>query len=87
MVEHVAIQNLREYLRIRTVHPDPDYDGAKNWLLSKGKELGLKAKLIEVKYSLIFPKFYLVRTRKAYNNLHYARARSHVIKCDVEFAH
>jgi hypothetical protein len=23
--EHIAVTNFREYLRIKTVHPDPDY--------------------------------------------------------------
>ena len=43
-----AIENFRNYLRIKTVHPNPDYQGCLNFLLSIAKELELEHKIIEV---------------------------------------
>ncbi|CAH1782537.1 unnamed protein product [Owenia fusiformis] len=40
-VEEKAVTTFREYLRIKTVHPDPDYDGALAFLKKQASELGL----------------------------------------------
>lgn len=44
-----AIENFRNYLRIKTVHPNPDYDGCVKFLIGMAEELGLKHEIIEVK--------------------------------------
>ncbi|XP_062923825.1 aminoacylase-1B-like [Mobula hypostoma] len=46
--EHPAVGLFREYLRIRTVHPQPDYDRAIEFLERLGTELGLLCTKIEV---------------------------------------
>ncbi|XP_051874484.1 aminoacylase-1A-like [Pristis pectinata] len=46
--EHPSVGLFREYLRIRTVHPQPDYDGAIEFLERLGTELGLLCKKIEI---------------------------------------
>uniref|UniRef100_V9KNP8 N-acyl-aliphatic-L-amino acid amidohydrolase n=1 Tax=Callorhinchus milii TaxID=7868 RepID=V9KNP8_CALMI len=46
--EHSAVKLFREYLRLRTVHPQPDYDGAVAFLEKLGAELGLPCKKVEV---------------------------------------
>lgn len=46
--EHPSVRLFREYLRIRTVHPRPDYDGAIEFLEKLSIELGLPCKKIEV---------------------------------------
>lgn len=38
----------REYLRLKTVHPEPDYDAALRFLDRMAEELGLPIKKIEV---------------------------------------
>lgn len=42
-----AVSNFREYLRIRTVHPQPDYEAAKNFLVGYGKNLTLDVEVME----------------------------------------
>ncbi|XP_038666770.1 aminoacylase-1-like isoform X1 [Scyliorhinus canicula] len=44
-----AVRLFREYLRIRTVHPQPDYDGAIKFLERLSVELGLPCKKVEVR--------------------------------------
>uniref|UniRef100_A0ABM0MZG8 N-acyl-aliphatic-L-amino acid amidohydrolase n=1 Tax=Saccoglossus kowalevskii TaxID=10224 RepID=A0ABM0MZG8_SACKO len=46
--EDPAVTNFREYVKIKTVHPDPDYDGAIKFLERMAKELELPFKCIEV---------------------------------------
>ncbi|XP_078595531.1 aminoacylase-1-like [Branchiostoma floridae x Branchiostoma japonicum] len=46
--EDPAVTKFRDYLRIRTVHPDPDYAGAVVFLQHYADELGLPSKVIEV---------------------------------------
>ncbi|KAL3853625.1 hypothetical protein ACJMK2_017156 [Sinanodonta woodiana] len=46
--EDPAVTNFREYLRIKTVHPRPDYDGAIAFLGRMSEEIGLPMKQIEV---------------------------------------
>ncbi|XP_038054097.1 aminoacylase-1-like [Patiria miniata] len=46
--EDQAVTNFREYLRIKTVHPEPDYDGALLFLQRMAKELGLPYEIVEV---------------------------------------
>ncbi|XP_014782659.1 aminoacylase-1 isoform X1 [Octopus bimaculoides] len=46
--EHQAVTNFRRYLRIKTVQPEPDYDGAIKFLKEMAGELGLPYKVIEV---------------------------------------
>lgn len=42
-----AVHNFREYLRIKTVHPKPDYEAAKNFLQDYGKNLSLNVEVFE----------------------------------------
>lgn len=46
--EHKAVTLFRDYLRIKTVHPDPDYDTAVVFLSRLSKEIGLEFQCIEV---------------------------------------
>ncbi|XP_051932842.1 aminoacylase-1-like isoform X2 [Hippocampus zosterae] len=46
--EDPSVSLFREYLRLRTVHPEPDYDGALRFLDRIAVELGLPIKKIEV---------------------------------------
>ena len=43
-----AIENFRNYLRIKTVHPNPDYIECVKFLAGIAEELGLKHEIIEV---------------------------------------
>ncbi|KAH3816581.1 aminoacylase-1-like [Dreissena polymorpha] len=47
-MENQAVTNFRKYLRIKTVHPNPDYDGAVAFLEKQAKEIGLPYKIIKV---------------------------------------
>eukprot|EP00795_Rhopilema_esculentum_P000913 gene913-10669_t len=46
--EASAVTLFREYLRIKTVHPDPDYDAAVVFLNRVAKEIGLEFHCVEV---------------------------------------
>uniref|UniRef100_A0A8C8F519 Peptidase M20 dimerisation domain-containing protein n=1 Tax=Oncorhynchus tshawytscha TaxID=74940 RepID=A0A8C8F519_ONCTS len=46
--EDPSVNLFREYLRLRTVHPEPDYDAALRFLDRIAEELGLPMKKIEV---------------------------------------
>ncbi|KAI4894419.1 hypothetical protein NFI96_030273, partial [Prochilodus magdalenae] len=46
--EDSAVSLFREYLRLKTVHPEPDYDAALKFLTRISEELGLPMKTIEV---------------------------------------
>ncbi|CAB1354153.1 unnamed protein product [Coregonus sp. 'balchen'] len=46
--EDPSVSLFREYLRLRTVHPEPDYDAALRFLDRIAEELGLPMKKIEV---------------------------------------
>ncbi|KAI9179980.1 adenylate cyclase [Blastocladiella emersonii ATCC 22665] len=46
--EPIAVTNFRRYLRCKTVHPEPDYQSAKELLLELGAELGLVPQVIEL---------------------------------------
>ncbi|XP_036958096.1 aminoacylase-1-like [Acanthopagrus latus] len=46
--EDPSVSLFREYLRLKTVHPDPDYDAALRFLDRMAEELGLPIKKIEV---------------------------------------
>uniref|UniRef100_A0A3P8Y060 N-acyl-aliphatic-L-amino acid amidohydrolase n=1 Tax=Esox lucius TaxID=8010 RepID=A0A3P8Y060_ESOLU len=48
MGEDSSVTLFREYLRLRTVHPEPDYDAALRFLDGIAEELGLPIKKIEV---------------------------------------
>uniref|UniRef100_H2ZKV2 N-acyl-aliphatic-L-amino acid amidohydrolase n=1 Tax=Ciona savignyi TaxID=51511 RepID=H2ZKV2_CIOSA len=59
-MEAVGVTKFREYLRIKTVHPNPDYEKALEFLEAYGKELGLEVKLVqkyEKKYGVILMKW------------------------------
>ncbi|GBG84132.1 hypothetical protein CBR_g38106 [Chara braunii] len=43
-----AIERFRQYLRVRTDHPSPDYEAAADYLLSQAREIGLGAQRIEL---------------------------------------
>uniref|UniRef100_A0A665THG6 N-acyl-aliphatic-L-amino acid amidohydrolase n=1 Tax=Echeneis naucrates TaxID=173247 RepID=A0A665THG6_ECHNA len=52
----------RDYLRLRTVHPDPDYDGALRFLDRIAEELELPMKKIEVCFTYLPTCVHVVRT-------------------------
>jgi predicted ATP-grasp superfamily ATP-dependent carboligase len=49
MLESSAIENFRKYLKIKTVHPNPDYAGALKFLKDMANEIGLELQVIEVR--------------------------------------
>ena len=46
-MEPVSVTRFREYLRIKTVQPNPDYHGCTNFLKRYAEELGLEFRVIE----------------------------------------
>uniref|UniRef100_A0A8C5WGB1 N-acyl-aliphatic-L-amino acid amidohydrolase n=1 Tax=Leptobrachium leishanense TaxID=445787 RepID=A0A8C5WGB1_9ANUR len=46
--ENPSTSLFREYLRIRTVHPDPDYDGAEEFLVRVAKDIGLESRKVKL---------------------------------------
>jgi aminoacylase len=47
-MEEIAVSKFREYLRIKTVQPNPDYKSCTAFLLSYAKEIGIqKTRLVE----------------------------------------
>lgn len=48
MSSEQAVENFRKYLRIKTVHPDPDYDVCVKFLTGMAKDIGLEHEIIEV---------------------------------------
>ncbi|CAJ0600925.1 unnamed protein product [Cylicocyclus nassatus] len=47
MSEDIAVTKFREYLRINTAHPKPDYAACEKFLFSLADELGIKRKSVE----------------------------------------
>ncbi|KAI8908730.1 hypothetical protein DFJ77DRAFT_473113 [Powellomyces hirtus] len=45
--EHIAVTRFREFLRIKTVQPNPDYEGSCVFLEKYAKELGLDYSVVE----------------------------------------
>ncbi|XP_063867714.1 aminoacylase-1-like isoform X4 [Scylla paramamosain] len=45
--EHTAVTTFREYIRIKTVQPDPDYETCSKFLKRQGEELGAKVHVME----------------------------------------
>lgn len=48
-LHQVAIDNFREYLRIKTVHPNPNYTACLEFLKRMAHELKLEFRTFEVK--------------------------------------
>nr|XP_053644858.1 aminoacylase-1-like [Cherax quadricarinatus] len=46
-MEHPAVTNFRNYIRIKTVPPNPDYASCTRFLQEQAKELGVKCEVIE----------------------------------------
>ncbi|XP_065829472.1 aminoacylase-1-like [Oscarella lobularis] len=46
--EEEAVSNFREYLRCKTVHPDPDYEPAIKFLIRQAEEIGLEFKRFDL---------------------------------------
>jgi aminoacylase len=46
--EHVAVTTFRQYLRVRTVQPKPNYEEAAHFLTNLGQSIGLEPKIIEI---------------------------------------
>ena len=44
--DHIAIQRFVEYIQVKTVQPEPDYDGALKFLKNYAQELGLEYRVI-----------------------------------------
>lgn len=51
--ENPSVTRFREYLRIKTVQPNPDYESCKKWLLNQAKDIGLTSQVFEV-FNLLF---------------------------------
>ena len=47
-LEDPAVANFREYLKIKTVHPKPEYETAAIWLKKQAEEIGLEVSEKEV---------------------------------------
>ncbi|VDL33586.1 unnamed protein product [Hymenolepis diminuta] len=47
-LDDLAVENFRTYLRFQTVHPDPDYTEAVDWLRDQGTKMGLECFLVEL---------------------------------------
>ncbi|KAG0206972.1 adenylate cyclase [Mortierella sp. GBA30] len=45
--EHPAVTRFREYLRIKTMQPSPDYEGSTAFLIRQAKEIGVPYKIVE----------------------------------------
>jgi aminoacylase len=45
--EDPAVTRFREYLRLPSVHPNPDYSGCIEWLRQQAKEIGLEFNIVE----------------------------------------
>ncbi|KAI7819357.1 hypothetical protein BC939DRAFT_460510 [Gamsiella multidivaricata] len=45
--EHPAVTRFREYLRIKTVQPNPDYVGSTAFLIREAEEIGIPYKVVE----------------------------------------
>ena len=48
--EHIAVARFREFLRIKTVQPNPDYKRATEFFKDYAQELQLDHEMIEVGY-------------------------------------
>ena len=46
-LDDLAVENFRTYLRFPTVHPEPDYTDAVNWLRNLGIKIGLECFVTE----------------------------------------
>ncbi|CAG8547824.1 9357_t:CDS:2 [Ambispora gerdemannii] len=46
VTEHPAVSRFREYLRIKTVQPNPDYDSSTAFLLREAKEIGVSSRIL-----------------------------------------
>ncbi|CAG8450407.1 9277_t:CDS:2 [Diversispora eburnea] len=46
-IESPAVTRFRQYLRIKTVQPNPDYEACTKFLLEQAKEIGLKSQVFE----------------------------------------
>lgn len=46
--EHPAVTRFREYLRIKTMQPNPDYEGSNAFLINQANEIGMPYKIVEV---------------------------------------
>lgn len=44
--EHVSVTRFREYLRLKAVHPNPDYDSSIAWIKEQAEDIGLEFKLV-----------------------------------------
>jgi aminoacylase len=44
-----SVQRFQEYLRIKTVHPQPAYAECSEWLLNQAKDIGIPAYIFEAK--------------------------------------
>lgn len=47
MLDELAVENFRTYLRFPTVHPDIDYTDCVNWLRNQGEAIGLECFVTE----------------------------------------
>ncbi|KAF9168677.1 adenylate cyclase [Actinomortierella ambigua] len=45
--EHPAVTRFRDYLRIKTVQPNPDYDTCTKFLIQQAEEIGMPWKVVE----------------------------------------
>ncbi|PVU88554.1 hypothetical protein BB561_005787 [Smittium simulii] len=47
VAEPDCISRFREFVRIKTVHPNPDYEASKQYLISQAKDIGLTYQVVE----------------------------------------
>lgn len=52
LTEHPAVTRFREYLRIKTVQPNPDYVGSTAFLIRQAQEIGMPYSTVEVPISI-----------------------------------
>lgn len=58
-LDKLAINNFQRYLRIKTVHPNPDYENCVKFLVELADELKLSHRIIEVSYFFIVAYLFL----------------------------
>lgn len=52
MSEDIAVKKFRDYLRVNTEQPNPDYEGCKQFLLNLAAELNIATKVVYASFSV-----------------------------------
>lgn len=64
--EHPAVTRFREYLRIKTMQPNPDYEGSTAFLINQAIEIGMPYKVVEVLVVISFTLWTILCSRKTH---------------------